>query len=1127
MHKLYFLGRPYVEIDGTEVALSRRKNIALLAYLALVAEPRRRAELIALLWPELDTYHAQTALRRDLWVLKQTLDNRGLIVSHDSVGLAATDIWCDVTAFQQLLATHRAQHDDAQQPPDECIERLATAVQLYRDDFLRGFSLRDSPPFDEWHLVQTEALRHDLSVALETLIRAYTQQDNLDLAITYAQRLLELDPLHEPAHYQLMQLYGKAGRYAAARKQFQRCKQLLAEQLGVEPAADTVRLQAELYANSALHFGVQSIRTDSHGYQENRELPKRITGRVPAAERHDADSTAIAPPAEPHNLPDVHVAFVGRTRELAEVAQLLATPECRLLTLTGPGGIGKTRLAIEVAHQQLPNFADGVYFVKLAGLRHVELLAAAMLEAVGLRRSTEQSPEESLCAYLRPRQVLLILDNFEHLRAGIPLLERILTKTAHLQFLITSRERLNIQTEWIMPLPGLRYATAPGQEAAESAPDEPRADAPSDAAQFFAECARRVQPTLTLTTADNAAIDEICQLVEGIPLAIELAATWLPIMSCTAIARELHKGLDILHTSQAGLPERHRSMRATLEASWRLATAEEQRLLCQLAVFHDGFLPAAAQAVAAANPPRLLTLADKSWLQRAANGRLTMHELVRQFCAEKLATGTLEPQQVHAQHSRYYATFMRDLLPDLHSGQQVAAVDAIVAEVDNVRAAWAWATETAAIDLLNHFVESFYLVGRIRNWHREMIDLFAQTATQLAAPRGESMTTNQQPSQPSCQYLLARLWNRMACYLIDLGRLDEAEVYSQQSIKRLTSSASCAPSIVDVNTEMGAEWRHEARFARSIQSVAFVQQGRYQEAIASAESALDELSNTDDSETTVNATLATAQARFATGEQPMAIARLTRMATNLRRVGELWLRSRLLVELVFFLRIKNEFALARRYTAERLDLCRTLGDSHGIASALEDHAYILLFSGQVAAALPYLTEVLTIGTELQHPILRCDALFGLGHVAYFQQEWDQSRRYFEESYAIAVDAQNAGRVTLNYLWLGELALVQGALDTARTYFDNVLQQAVSAGRIPVILLGLEGMAKAHLHSDEMALALATLAFIQAHPNTWEFARERVKIMLTELQAEVPGDEFAAAVAEGRTVDWAEVVAWWR
>ena len=1117
MLKLYLLGRPYVEVDGAEIHLSRRKNLALLAYLALAAEPRRREELTALLWPELDAHHAQTALRRDLWVLRNSVGKDALLVTHEAVGLAGEDkVWSDVAVFQSLLAAHRSQNQEHQEKSQAYLERLVAVVQLYRNDFLAGFSLRDCVAFDEWQLAQTEALRHDLTVALTALVDAYRQQARRDLAIAYAQRLLEVDPLHEPAHLQLMTLYAEEERYATALQQYARCAQIVAEQVGGTPSSAIVSLQRAIEAKLHQQTNVTTGLATAHQ-----------TAGQDAEQPPSSGGLHLQSLPKPAALPSPPTPFSGRAHEVAQITERLASPDCRLLTVLGPGGAGKTRLATEAARQLQPHYADGVCFVGLAALHHVDLLPAAILEALGLRREAERSATETLIAYLQPRHLLLLLDNFEHLRAGLPLIQRLLDNTARLEILVTSRERLDVASEWLLPLAGMNYPPLSNGHPQFEGSDDPdemhhHGDNAYDAVQFFKECAQRIRPSTPLRPSNDDAIVQICQLVEGFPLAIELAAAWLPVMSCTEIATALRSGLDILSTTQGNTADRHRSMRAALDYSWRMATPTEQLVLAQLAVFHGGFVLPLAQAVADADPLMLRTLTDKSWLHRLSTGRMVMHELIRQFCAEKLAGGAADAPKVLARHAHLYGAFMQQRTAELLDHRQVDAVQAVVAELDNMRAAWAHATAAKDVDLLHDLLDSFYFVGMIRNWHEEMVALFTQTVHAIGVPQGAQAPASENALAGVTgkqTLLLARLHVRLARYLTDLGLLNEASLSCAESRQLLESMAPSDQAELD--------WRQELGFYHALHGHILAIRGENNAALENARVARSLLPAARLHEASILAIIAEAQSRFALGEHAAAVSLLVDAAARLRSAGELWLRTRVLNDLTFRLRTRNEMALVNRYTEERLHLCKLLGDQQGIARCLQDFAFTALFSDKpnIKLAQQYMNEVLATGDALQNPFLRADALLGMGQIAYFAQQWPAARQHLEQSYAIYYETDGQADMALSRLWLGEVALAEGHLQEAQHHFGAVLNHASVGRTVAVTLLALEGLAKTCLHQGQIERSIAILTLIERHPNTWEFARGRIKEMLGELQTELPHKQMVLAAQQGADMELAEAVAW--
>lgn len=381
-------------------------------------------------------------------------------------------------------------------------------------------------------------------------------------------------------------------------------------------------------------------------------------------------------------LPPQPTLFVGRQDELTEIAHLLSEPDCRLLTLTGAGGIGKTRLALAAAEAaQQTAFPHGVYFVALQPLTSPDFIVSAIAAALNYTFYGELEPKTQLLNYLREKSLLLVLDNFEHLLEGADRLPELLDAASDVKLLITSRERLRLREEWVFDVPGLDF------------PENGHVTGLKDytAAQLFVQSARRAgyiaQP------ADNSAIIRICQLVEGTPLAIELAAAWVRVMPCAAIAREIERSLDILTATTRNLPEKHRSMRAAFEHSWNLLTDPEQTVFRQLSVFRGGFTREAAEAVAGATLAILASLVDKSLLKVQPTGRYDLHELLRQYAAERLEDAG-EADAASQRHLDYFVKFAEQVEAHNFGREQIARYDRAELEFDNLRTALTWSIKS-------------------------------------------------------------------------------------------------------------------------------------------------------------------------------------------------------------------------------------------------------------------------------------------------------------------------------------------------------------------------------------------------------------------------------------------------
>ena len=403
----------------------------------------------------------------------------------------------------------------------------------------------------------------------------------------------------------------------------------------------------ELTAEEQAQF-VHYARDEAHW--DDLTLPSRAALPVTAAASIvQQPDNAAQPDKLRHNLPALTTALIGREEELAELAQLLADPATRLLTILSAGGMGKTSLAISAAAQQIEQFPDGVCWVPLAPLTNAKDLVLAIAAALGLQLQGESTPEQQVGDYLCAKHLLLVLDNFEHLLVGTPLVGELLAGASQLAILVTSRQRLNLSSETVIFLDGLRFP----------------ADAASDpleypAMQLFLLHARRVHPHYQPDASDVAGMVEICRLVHGMPLGILLAAAWSRAIAPAAIAAEIGRDLSFLQTDMQDIPVRQRNLRAVFLHTWNRLSIAERQVFMRLSVFRGGATVAATRQVTSAALGVLAVLIDHALLRRLPNGRIEIHELLRQFAAEQLAAATNEGglEMAQQQHSRYYLSLL-------------------------------------------------------------------------------------------------------------------------------------------------------------------------------------------------------------------------------------------------------------------------------------------------------------------------------------------------------------------------------------------------------------------------------------------------------------------------------------
>jgi predicted ATPase/transcriptional regulator with XRE-family HTH domain len=432
-------------------------------------------------------------------------------------------------------------------------------------------------------------------------------------------------------------------------------------------------------------------------------------------------------PAEtPHNnLPVLPTPLIGRVYELKELNRLLNDPDCGLLTLVGPGGIGKTRLGIETASTMQDKFEDGIYFVPLAPVNFSRFIIPVIADSVGFSFQSKNpaDPKTQLFSYLSEKHMLLLIDNIEHLlkEPDIQFFPELLAIAPKVKLLFTSREPLDLQVEWVYEVQGL---PVPEDE-------QTNTTTQGTSIELFIQRARRANARFSATTDDLPTIVRICELVDGMPLAIELAAGWVRALSCDEIAYEIECGLDILHTSARDLPARHRSMRAVFDHSWKLLTEEEQPILCRLSVFQGGFSREAAGQVAGATLSDLSKLITKSLIRRSSTGRYDLHELIRQYIFEKLVNQHEVQKEAEARHGQYFLKYLSREDMRLRSSTQQEALVEVTAEIDNIREALEWALDHHEFTLIEESLRAYTTFYDTLGWAQEALDYLGRVRDAL------------------------------------------------------------------------------------------------------------------------------------------------------------------------------------------------------------------------------------------------------------------------------------------------------------------------------------------------------------------------------------------------------------
>ena len=677
--ELKLLGSYRTVLDGHSIEnIESDKARALLAYLAIEYEqPHPREKLVGLFWPEQNEEHARGSLSQAIYHLRGVLGDRAptgvlrletlaqnrepylLVTPHDIQLNPKSDFRTDVAAFLGLVSACKAHAHPQYLVCDDCLKQYLEATRLYSGDFLDSFFLPKSLRFEEWATVLREQLRLEAMEVFEQLVMAFNQQGELDQALGYARRMVVLDELGETGNGHVMRLLALLGRRTEALEQYTSFRQTLAMQLGAEPGMETKLLY-------------QHIRGEETG-------------------------------TEPGNYPASLTPIIGRKQELKELWVWLHDPERRLICILGPGGCGKTCLALEAARRQRYHFRDGVYFVPLSVLGAGSSLQAAIAEKLGFTFRDIGDHKKQLLDYLRNKNMLLVLDSFETVVESGGLVAELLSASEGSKVLVTSRVRLNLSGEHIYPLMGMSTPPADTQEHVLN----------YSSVELFLDAARRVKPGYQ--PKDLNGIARICRLVEGVPLSLLLASSWVSDYTPQEIGQQIERSLDFLSVEWADLPKRQRSLRATYEYSWDLLNPSEQEALMDLAVFRNPFSTQAAQKVASASPQLLRALVGKSLLGSTDEGLFQMHDVVHQYSAEKLSLSPSGHEKiVHQKHCDYFlerAAGWSKVLKGPKQADQLVQADT---EIEDVKIAWEWAAQQADLEQLWRALEGLFLYYFLR-----------------------------------------------------------------------------------------------------------------------------------------------------------------------------------------------------------------------------------------------------------------------------------------------------------------------------------------------------------------------------------------------------------------------------
>lgn len=1113
MSRLSFslLGSVSIALDHIPVTRFRsEKARALLIYLAVESQqPHRRETLRGLFWGDQTDAAAGHNLSQTLIYLQQTFGKENvaefLDISRATLQFKReSDWWMDADELLALLRVCEQHSHRSIETCPACLARLHQAAALYRGEFLAQFFVNDSAALEEWLVVKREYFLRQVMVPLGILVAYYEQQGQaaLNRVIRYARQQIELEPWCEEPHRALMRAYAARGDPSSALTQYRRLAKILSDELGVEPSSETNAL-----------------------YKHLRALNQPLAEIVTAPGSHLPTSNS--------NLPLPTTPLVGRGAELAQLSEQLALADCRLLTLLGAGGMGKTRLAIQLARENRLLFPGGVVFVDLADVATPDLIPGAMAAALQFSFQGAESPQNQIIKHLgsMTQDLVLLLDNFEQLVAGVGLLDEILKRAPHVTMLVTSREKLSLQGEWVFPVEGLNApAGVPAQ--VESDWDI------SEAVQLFIQCAARAGSRAEgWSPAERRGAMHTTQLVEGMPLAIELAAAWVRMLTPIEIANEIERGLDILVSRDRNVPKRHMSIRAVFEQSWQLLSVTERHVLTRLSVFRGGFTREAAHEVAGALLGILSGLADKSLIKRTTAGRYRLHELVRQFAAEKLMLdATVEPElasgrgffvegaspdadfamspasgRAHsaqgARHAVYYLALLERYGQQLNGAEARPALERLRHELENLRAAWHSAVARTDGDALLRAVPHLSNFFEVAGLTQEGEALFFQTLEQLPADN---------------QALSARLYASLALFRHQAGNYT-AGITAAQAAVQLGQAANDVYSQAVAQEQWGVMLYRQFLFgearvhleqalslAKSVELVAiqasaqlwlanvFESDTDYATAERLELDALRLAENIGDQRLTSRvlselARVANRQFHYARAAQF-----LERALPLKRLVGDPYGEARVLINLGVCMWAQYRPEAARRYQLQALNLVEEIGDRAGAAVTRVNLAEGSLWLGNYDRAMREYEAALGIGREIGQRWVEFSALWGLGMAHHLRDENPVALPYAEEyleQTRFAAMREEEGQALIV---VAHVSAALGDIERAAESYQAAETLLCEVGQSGYALQATAGLADLARVQGNLEGALETARSLQAQFDTIAtlFDIEPIRILLT-------------------------------
>lgn len=919
---------------------------------------------------------------------------------------------------------------------------------------------------------------------------------------------------------------------------------------------------------------------DKLGIRES-ERPQWVRFARGLADYPGHQAISSPPRAEKTNLPVPLTSFIGRKKEQEEIRNLLS--KGRLITVLGPGGIGKTRLSLQTGQELLIGYPDGVWFVPLAPLESARTLVPALAKALDFSFYLEQqSPRQQLLDYLREKHILLILDSFEQLIGeGAGLIGEILSTAPHLKMLVTSRERLNLQGEQLYRVSGMHIPEAGDLTAWNAAEEQTRS---FSALHLFEERASRVRQDFRLTRDNLAAVTEICKLVNGMPLGIELAAAWVEILLPGEIAAEIIRSLDFLETDQQNVSDRQRSIRAVFESSWKLLSEEEQTVFRALTVFRGSFSREAAQRVSGASLHMLLGLANKSWLQQMEAGRFQLHDVLRYYGYERLQTYAEEWQAVNDRHASYYIDFVEMQEQDLRGAKQFEAANNLNKEFgNNIQAAWNWSIERRKFgDVVNKMLPGLFHFCMIRSQVEILVSMAERARKAIPESRSREALLQQATLETVEIYFevsrilrddppqerLANLWaqvqktglkNEMGFWFIVLiaayregigftkiyqGFRELEDLLQAQSAPWFTGYALLllsADILSETSPEEGQKYMEAAleifqeSGALHEQGMTFVYLGQiardkncFDEAVRYLQAAREFFAKAGDSFRAGYTRWTLAETQLKEGFFDLAFHGYEEQRRIYEKIG--YRRG------IGFSFSWESLAASRYSTLEHaletrqrsLAIAREVGHLNDIAWFTWELGELYRLIGDIEQANSCYQQAFPDFERLQDYNGMGHYYRGLGDLALQREHWEEACNQFQKSIAVLEQEHRymqAWSLAYSQAGLGSSLIGLGNFSKAGQVLQNSIRNAEKCGNKDLMHVTLMGFARLYAAVGKSEQAVGLAAFISTHRLSWNETKSQARAVLEKISPRLPEEVTMAATSRGEAMTIEEAVAY--